>query len=346
MATWLTTREAVKAALDIQETARSNDAVDRAIRAASELVEAVLHRSFRPTVATYHFPWPKPGTGTTWKLYLDNHDLISITSLTSAGDTIPSSGYYLEPNTGPPYSHLEINRGSSYSFDYGDTNQRSITIVGVWGHSNNETNIGTIVEGLDASETGVNVSNGYAVGVGDVIRVDEERMQVTGRTWLDTGDTIQADLASNKGGRTVAVTDGTTFTVGEALLIGSETFWITDIAGNNLTCRRAWDGSTLAAHTTGATIYASRTLTVQRGALGTTATTHTTGTTLYRHDVPEAVSELVLAEAQIVLGLRQARQAVEAGQGQTSHDVSGGGIAKMRQDVRRSHGRHHRFRSV
>jgi hypothetical protein len=46
---------------------------------------------------------------------------------------------------------------------------------------------------------------------------------------------------------------------------------IDDIAGNTLIVKRGWDGTVLAAHTTGATIYAPRTLTVTRGALGTTA---------------------------------------------------------------------------
>lgn len=42
------TRQDVKRALDVHETARSNGQVDRAVEAASRTIEGVLHRRFYP----------------------------------------------------------------------------------------------------------------------------------------------------------------------------------------------------------------------------------------------------------------------------------------------------------
>jgi hypothetical protein len=95
---------------------------------------------------------------------------------------------------------------------------------------------------------------------------------------------------------TIAVTTGTSYTVGEILLLDSERMLIVDIAGNNLTVKRAWDGTVLAAHT-GSTIYAPRRLTVTRGAVGTTAATHSNGAAITRHVVPGLIKELCVAEA-------------------------------------------------
>ncbi len=71
---------------------------------------------------------------------------------------------------------------------------------------------------------------------------------------------------------------------------------ITDIAGNVLTVKRAWDGSVLATHV-GATVYAPRLLTVVRGVLGTAAATHLNGAAVAVHAVPGLVRELAVAEA-------------------------------------------------
>lgn len=52
------TREEVKSALDIKQTARNNDQVDRAIDSASRAVEGLLHRVFYPTFDTRYVDWP------------------------------------------------------------------------------------------------------------------------------------------------------------------------------------------------------------------------------------------------------------------------------------------------
>lgn len=52
------TREQVKQALDIKESARSDLQIDIAIEAASDSVDGLLHRVFYPQVMTRYFDWP------------------------------------------------------------------------------------------------------------------------------------------------------------------------------------------------------------------------------------------------------------------------------------------------
>lgn len=345
---WLTTREAVKAALDIAETARADQQVDRAIASASETVEGHLHRRFRPRIATRYFRWPGPGSGNTWTLRLDANELITVTTLTAGGVEIPSTDYFLEPNTdGPPFTRIEIDTSSSSVFDWAGTPQRAIAVTGLWGYRDDSRPAGALDGAVaDPTATTVTVTDGSRAGVGDVLQVGAERLIVTDRGWSDTGATLAADLTAQVSGRTVAVSDGSGFSADEVLLIGSEVVRVVEVAGDNLTCRRAWDGSVLAAHTSGATIYASRQLTVTRGALGSTASTHADGDPVTAHVVPGAVEELVLLEALVTLGLGRAGGAAQAGQGPTTVDASGGGVATLRWQVWESHGRKARMRSV
>lgn len=298
MGVWYCTREDVKLALDFAETARADTRIDRAIEAASRGAEQFLHRRFYPWTGTRYFSWPDPAYRTAWRLWLDADELISVTTLSAAGIAVGVSGYYLEPvNTGPPYNRVEINLASQSAFGTGSTHQRDIAIVGVWcGCSADEAPAGALAEALDASETGVDVTDSASIGVGSIIRVDNERMIVTGKSVLDTGQNLASPLTANTADTTVAVATGSAYTVGETLLLDAERMLVVDIAGNNLTVKRAYDGSVLAAHT-GSDIYAPRTLMVERGALGTTAATHLTAAAANRHVVPGPVRALVLAEA-------------------------------------------------
>ncbi|MFF7837552.1 hypothetical protein ACFZC6_01760 [Streptomyces ossamyceticus] len=346
---WYATREEVKAELDVRETARSNARVDRAIEAACETVEGALHRTFYPETDTRYFDWPNGQYARPWRLWLDGNEVISVTTLSSGGTTIAASDYFLEPNTyGPPYNQIQIDLDSNAAFGGGDTHQRDITVTGLFGYRNDESTLGATVEALDASETGVDVdgATSAAVGIGSLLRVDTERLIVTGRAQLDTGQNLGGDLTATNSNTTVAVADGTAYAADEVIRIDSEKMRVDDIAGNNLTVTRAWDGTTLAAHTTGADIYAPRTLTVTRGALGTTAATHLTAATVYRWDPPAAVRQLCLAEA--VNDLLQGRSgyARTAGSGENEREMTGRGLEKLRQRVYVSHARKARTRAV
>ncbi|MFI1562199.1 hypothetical protein ACH4ZX_03895 [Streptomyces sp. NPDC020490] len=349
---WYALREEIKAELDVKETARSNARIDRAIEDASRRIDGLMHRTFAPVTATRYYDWPMRPSGayTPWILRLNNSELISVTTLTSGGHTITADQYNLEPNrSGPPFSRMEIKLSTDAAYGGGATYQRDVTITGLWGYRNTEQTAGTTVEALDATETGVDVdaATSAAVGVGAILRVDSERMIVTERQQLDTGQTVGGGGLTNQNNATaVTVQSGAAFAAGETILIDAERMLIEDIAGTSLIVRRAWDGSTIAAHSVGATIYAPRTLTVQRGALGTTADTHTSGSTIYRWMPPGPIRQLCVAEA--VTDLLQGRSgyARTAGTGDSEREVYGRGLKDLRASAYQQYGRKARTRSV
>jgi hypothetical protein len=341
------TREQVKRALDIAETARSNAQIDRALADATEAIHGLCHRVFYPTLATRYFDWPDEQMGTWYRLWLDASELISVTTLVSGGTTIAASDYLLEPQRyGPPYNRVEVLLSSRATLGGGNTWQRDITITGLFGYRLDEGSAGTLTAAVSSTTaTTVNIGDSSVIGVGDLIRVDDERMLVTGKRALTTGQTLQADLTASAAATTVAVTNGAAYAVDETILLDSETMLIVDIAGNNLIVRRAWDGSTLAAHT-GSIIYAPRTLVVERGALGTTAATHANGTSVVRFDPPPLVKRLAIAEALVQLGLESAGYARTSRSGDGQQRQSYDAVGDLRDQVYTAHGRKTRLRAV
>src|SRR5690606_27435433 len=124
--------EEVMASLDIKYTARSNAIVDRAIEAGSRAVEGLTHRKFYPVTDTRYFPWPAGSFGSPWRIWLDDNEVIEVTSLTAGGVSISSDDYFLEPvNSGPPFNRVEIDRDSSASFTNNGTSQRAVALTGL-----------------------------------------------------------------------------------------------------------------------------------------------------------------------------------------------------------------------
>ena len=343
------TREEVAAELDFKESARAFRRIDRVIASASRDVEGLLHRRFYPLTATRYFDWPNPQRARPWRLWLDDNELISVTTLSSGGVTISAGDFFLEPNTsGPPFRRLELDLGSSAAFGGGDTHQRDIAITGLWGYQNDETTVGTLAGAAtdSASTVTMDADASAEVGVGSVLRVEDERLIVTGRAMATTGQTLAADLGGQAKNTTVSVADGSAIAEGEVILIDGERMHVVDIAGNTLIVKREQDGSTLAAHTTGATIYAPRSLTVARGALGTTAAAHDSGATVHRWDPPAAVRELTLAEAVNRLLQGQAGWSKTQKGGLSSRESEQRALATLREQVYTSHGRKARLRGV
>lgn len=297
-----TTRETVKRALDQGEVARNNVNIDRCIQTASRNAEGLCHRAaFYPHLDAKRFDWPNDQNSLPWRLWLDDHTLISVTSASSGGTAISTSDIFLEPNrSGPPFNRLELSTASSASFGIGSTHQQDITITGLWGEHDEHVSAGVTIEALDATETGIDVNAAASgrIGVGSLLKIDDERLLVTERTQLDTGQNVAGTgLTNNKGDTALTVADGTQFAVGEVLLVDSERLLVTDIAGNTLVIERGFDGTNSAAHAIGADIYAPRTLTVTRGALGSTAATHLSGAAVTVWRVPPAINQLVTSEA-------------------------------------------------
>lgn len=348
MGIWYATREDVKSALDFKETARSNGQVDRLIEASSGSIETLTHRKFFPWTGTRYFDWPSSQSGRSYRLWLDANELVSIASIVSGGRTIALLDVLLEPSAyGPPFTHLEVNLGAvSAFFDVGSTHQRNIAITGLFaGCPDDSAPAGALAEALDASETSVDVTDSASIGVGQLIRIGDERMTVTGKMMLSTAQALQGALSATNADVTVPVVSGTSFVVGEVILLDAERMLIVDIAGNNLIVKRAWDGSVLATHTA-STIYAARTLTVERGVLGTTAATHDTATAITKFVVPPLVRQLAIAETITSLQQESAAYGRVVGSGDNARESSGKGIEDLRNQVYDRHGRKVRMRVV
>lgn len=294
------TREDVKSALDSASTARNDWQVDQAIEGTARGIEGFLRREFRPVLATKYFDWPDLQRGRPWRLWINGRaQLITLTSMTAGGVAIPNPNLFLEPaNYGPPYNRVEVDLSTVSAFHAGSTHQRAIAAVGLWGYDNIEEQVGTLAAPLGASDsaTASITWSTPRVGVGDVLRIGSERMIVTERSMVDTTQDLQADMAATSSAVTVAVSAGTAFAPGQVLLLDSERMLVVDVAGNNLTVKRAWDGSVLATHSA-SSIYSMTGTDVDRAQLGTTLAAHSTSDPIYRHKVPGLVRQLNKAEA-------------------------------------------------
>lgn len=335
MGVFYTTRESVKAALDATVTGRGDVQVDEAIEAASRAVEGDTNRVFYPQVDTRYVDWPDSQFGTSYRVWLEENEVISISSLTSGGDTIAPNLYDLEPSYGPPYDHLELKLATSASFGLGDSHQRDIAITGVFGYRDDESAAGTLAAAVvSAAATTISVTDAVTIGVGSLLRIGTERLLVTNRSWADSGDTLQTDgLTATNSDQTVHVTDGSVFQQGETLLVGAEQMLVAAVAGNTVIVQRAWNGSTLAQHAVSAPIYRLTALTVERGALGTVAATHADAAPVLQWRAPAQVRTLVRAMAIDTVLQEQAGYARSVGSGDNTRNASGAGLAALRSAV-------------
>jgi len=300
---WYATRGGVKNAVGIPGP-DLDSLIDSYIKAASQDIENLLGRRFIPETATKYFPWPTQASAGGYVLYLEDEDLIALTTLKAkAQDTTPTTivaaDYFLEPvNSGPPYSRIEIDLSSSSAFESGDTSQRSISVLGRWGYCEDTEAAGALAEADDGSELALDVTDSSLIDVGNTILVGTEAMFVSGRSLLDTGtNTVGAALTASKAETTVPVVDGTKINAGETITIDSERMFVESISANNLAVQRAFDGSVLATHASPSDIYAPRTLTVVRAVNGTTAAAHLIAAAIVKYAPPADVVEYCRAKA-------------------------------------------------
>jgi hypothetical protein len=350
------TREDVQDAFDVREAAHRSAQIDQAIASASDDIDGWLNRhkhGLAPRTATRYFDWPQRFSAS-HRLWLDENELVSVTTLTAGGTVIASSDYFLEPvNSGPPYTYIEVDQGSSAAFSAGDTTQRAISILGVFGINNDQKAAGALENAIaDTTGTTVDVTRSDIVGVGSVLVCESERMLVTGKVALDTTQNLASAMNALKNDQIVDVSDGTKFFTGELILIDSERMRITDISGNNLTVIRAYDGSTLAAHSISADVYVYRRLTVERGALGTTAATHADATAVTVWDVPSMVQALCKGEAITRLEQEFSAYGARVYSDEAERDssgtevVSGRGLTDLRKSCARRYKRKFRKRAI
>ncbi len=339
MATWYCTREQVKLAGSISGSTEDTR-IARIIEAVSRRLEEETRRIFIPKTQTRLFRWPqRDGRG--YILDLD-FDLISISTLqTKAQDdsptTIPSSDYFLEPtNFGPPYNRIEMDLSGSGSFESGDTSQRSISVAGSWGYSNVTVTGGTVSSGLASSSSAVSLvcSNASLIDVGDTLLIESEHIFVSDRTFAALGSILLDDtLIADPSDVTVTVDGSHGIVAREVIKIDSEEMYVSSVSTNDLTVIRAFNGSTLAAHSNNAVISINRTLTIERGANGTTAATHANATAISVYEPPFDIVNLCVAESIAIFHQETAGWGRTIGSGDGATEFQGQSLSRMRKAV-------------
>lgn len=351
---WYATREQVARSLEVFNSARANPIIDSKIAAASLSVEGRMHRRFYPEVRTIKADWPNYSYSPSWDFDLGINEMISVSGVVSGGVSISPSNVILRRADGrvePPYTMLQISLASSASFSAGNTFQQSLAITGLFGWNDTDTSIASAALGgnINASVTTLvlnPVGGIYDVGVGSITLIGTERVILTQRRMSDTTINTAGTLAVLQSAQTLAVTDGTNFAVGEVILIDAERMRIVDVAGNNLIVDRAWDGTTLAAHSSGVDVFALRTFTAKRGALGSTAASHTLADSAYAHVFPELITELCVAEAVTLLEQNAGGYARVIGSGASTREAKGEGLADIRDQAYIAYGRKLRLGAI
>lgn len=341
MGIWYCSREDVQRALDFKTTARDNAQIDRAIEAVSRGIEGpgLLNRGFYPLTATRTFDWPARPFECVWRIWLGESELISATSVTVNGVILDPSKYTLEPgNDGPPFYRIDIP--TSAGVDHGSTRKNAVSVAGLFGHSNAERQIGALSSSLAASPTATAqaVWTTAACGVGDLLRIDTERMVVTAKTLVTSNQTLQTPVGASNAETIIAVSNGAAFAVDTLLLLDAERMLVVDIAGNNLIVKRAWDGTVLAAHT-GSTVYTLSGVELDRAQLGTALALHNSAAAVYQWQVPGPVKDLAVAEVLNRFEQERSAYARTVGAGESLRNASGAGIADIRAQAYASHGR-------
>lgn len=344
------TREDVKSALDVRETARANQRIDRYLEAASDQVDSLCHRVFYPHLTTRYFDWPDPNRSRAWRLWFNQHSVISLSDLgVRGGASISPSAYLLEPvNSGPPYTHVEIDTSisASGSFGGGVGNQRGVRVTGMFGYKNTYDRAGSLAAGMTLADTVATVSDSSVIGVGSTLIIGTERVIVSGRTQASTGATLTAPLTASLADQGVQVSDGSKVAVGEQILVDTERMIVDDKAGNTLIVRRGVDGSVLSVHSSAVVVYAPRLLTVQRAAVGTTATVHNDLDAVSVVTYPGLVRSLTIAESLAMVSQDGAAWARVIGGEDNQREVMGRGLTQLRDDCYWAHGRQARKMAI
>lgn len=345
------TRQDVKSALDVEQTADWNTQIDSALEAGSDDVDDLCHRRFFNVITTMYWDWPNYQYAYPWRIWFDERELadttVNVPTVTTGGTVISASDVFWGPwNYSPPFTYLELNRASTAGFGVGDTPQRDVGIYGTFGYWTRTRAAGSLAAAVSSTTAAtITVTDSSVAGVGDVLTIDSESFLVQDQAAADTGQqqTGSGCTTDSAADNVLTVASGAALHAGEIITLDAESMLITAISGNNATVNRAVDGTVLADHS-GAEVYAPRLLTVTRGEGGTTAATHTEATTAVAALVPGQVHELALAEAlnyvlQKVTGYARTI-------GENTSVVPGGSLPDLRDRVYQKYGRKARQRVI
>lgn len=347
------TREQVMRSLEVLESAYAGHLIDMKILAASRSAEGFLHRRFYPELRTILRDWPSAGNSRSWEVELGDQEAISVDTVTSGGTAITSNVVLRRGDdlAEPPYNRLEIDLTSDAAFSAGSSWQRSLSLRLLFGYNDTATTLGggSLSGGINSSVTTlvINPLSGYfAPGIGSLIKIDTERLLLMDRRMSSTALTTTSAMTDITSNRSFTSAGAASLAIGEIILLDSERMRIDDIAGSTVIVTRAWDGTVLASHTSGSTIYALRTFLARRGVLGSTAASHSDAAPVYVHEYPALLNELVIAESIVMLVQNAAAYARTVGTGAGTREAAGLGLDDIRERAYRELGRKNRSRAV
>jgi hypothetical protein len=207
-------------------------------------------------------------------------------------------------------------------WSFGPRPQHSIWGTVTWGFTADADNIGALAASILSTDGTITVTNGAQCGAGDLLIIGYARGTAPFPAYAGTAGAVQpylgervlvTDKSAATTGLTVSGTGCTTessaddqlatvgtgsLNVGEVLQIDGERMLVESITGAVASVHRAWDGTALNTHNTGATVYAYRQLSVLRGQCGTTAAAANSATAVYRHRPPQLIRDLSIAIAE------------------------------------------------
>lgn len=322
----------VRSAADVAASPSADLHIARWLDTASRDLETMTGgRRFYPTEATRTFDLPDRAGVQGPELWLDENELAGPPTAVTVGG-VAYTTYRLQPNDGPPYRWLEADESGIYQPLSAATSgwQDAVSITGPFGYGMDEDETTTLAAAIGTTvATTLDLATNATLDIGDAIRVDDERILVAGARWLDTGETLAADLALDSTAVTLTVGDTADYQLGETLLVGLERLRIVDLIGSTtLVVERDADGSVIAAHTAGATVYARRRLVVERGKLGTAAAVHSSGAVVYRHRPDPDARSYVIARALVDTANDGSRWARTVGSGDNEREARGAALAR------------------
>lgn len=331
---WYATRESVKQALDVKETARSDSQIDDALTGATDDLDGMLRRTFVPMLTTRKFDYPGERYARSWRLPLYRSELITVQELTSGGVLIPPDQFIVRRSDDldtPPFDEIELLLSENGSFGGGPTSQQDVQVMAWYGYNDVRSVVGVLAAGAGSGDGTMVLDAGgsAAVGVGDLLSIGDERLTVTGRTSVDTGVTLSGDLANAMNQTLVPVPDTSLVAPGETITVDGERMLVQDRVGPNLLVRRGWDGYPTQAHSTGATVYAARSLSVERAASGTMPAAHPDGAAVSRQIVPGQIQTACRALALDTLLNERAGYARASGAGDNATELRGTALARL-----------------
>lgn len=369
-------------ALDFPPGIDVTAAVDRALTDVAENIEGNLHRVFYPSDDTRYFDWPSQGMSgggqyaDPWRYWLDENDIVCMTSLVSGGVTLPLNQVFLRPWENPRkgrpyYTAVELDR--AYNVQFGNnaqTPQYSIAMGCTWGYGADADPAGTLAAGVGLDDATITVTDGSKAGPGDLIilgygRGDApfpgsdphagaippfvgERILITDVTPVATGltQTGSGCTSALDNDQQLQWTGEGSLNPGEVITIDSEDMLVQKIIGEVATVRRGFNGSTLTSHS-GSAIYAWREYSVLRAQLGTSYLgPYDSGAPVVRHRVPSMIRGLAIAEVENQLLQEGSGYARTMGSGESSMPAPGAGLADKWAECKTRHGRKSRQRTV